>query len=46
MTEAAIAGAAVNVAAANTAAAAWCAEVNAAVHTEVPLTTMRSSCDK
>ncbi|KPN49818.1 transposase [Mycobacterium intracellulare subsp. chimaera] len=35
LTEAAIAGTAVNVATANTAAAAWCAEVNAAVHTEI-----------
>jgi hypothetical protein len=35
LTEAAIAGTAVNVAAANTAAAAWCAEVNAAVHSEI-----------
>ena len=35
LTEAAIAGAAVDVRAANTAAAAWCAEVNAAVHSEI-----------
>lgn len=35
LTEAAIAGTVVNVAAANIAAAAWCAEVNAAVHSEI-----------
>ena len=35
LTEAAVAGAAVDVRAANTAAAAWCAEVNAAIHTEI-----------
>ncbi|WP_084226661.1 IS21 family transposase [Mycobacterium shimoidei] len=35
LTEAAIAGTAVDVAAANTAAAAWCTEVNALVHSEI-----------
>lgn len=35
LTEAQIAGVAVSLAAANTAAAAWCAEVNAAVHSEI-----------
>ena len=35
LTEAAIAGTAVDVRAANAAAAAWCAEVNAAVHSEI-----------
>ncbi|WP_406813489.1 IS21 family transposase [Mycobacterium sp. M23085] len=35
LTEAAIAGTAVNVRVANTAAAAWCTEVNAAVHAEI-----------
>jgi transposase len=35
LTEAAIAGSAVDLRAANTAAKAWCAEVNAAVHSEI-----------
>ncbi len=35
LTEAAIAGTAVNARAANTAAVAWCTEVNAAVHSEI-----------
>ena len=35
LTEAAVSGVPVSVPAANTAAAAWCAEVNAAVHSEI-----------
>ena len=35
LTEAAVAGTPVDMRAANTAATAWCAEVNAAMHTEI-----------